>query len=327
MPVSKPLTVPGKTTGAANRRRRPATVWAGVLLILASLGAVWYGTSDFFAPEEMQRPMVRPVHATPVIPGHPHPVTVPNPTIVDADERSGNLQAAFTALWQSERRVDKARAISIWNACVSAFPGSGGWAPSLQRAVAGLPAEPRYDAQRSAYADLFSRCKQFYGEDNAALMARTTQLRRAEISGVASTIARQAAATADRGDLPAARMLAQTALATREPFELFELAGMSSKLLAQDATPQQRAEAALQDASLAFAACELGFDCSANSLAAARLCAFEGLCSGTVQERLREKYAPEAEPSAVALAAASLIDALRNGGNPPRLYVIPTPVS
>lgn len=324
VPASDEVAAGRTATSASPRRKRRAGIVAGVLLSAAILVCVGYGWADLFAPGA-QIAAAAPALGATVSAVEPVPAAIPvGAPALAADERSGNLQAAFSALWQSQRPLDKARAVSVWNACVPVFLGAGTQAPSLQRALAGLPSDPRYDAQRSAYADLFGRCKQFYGDDNATLAARTAVLRRASLGGDATATARQAVTTAALGDLPAARSLARAALATREPHELFELAGIASKLLEPEATPEQRAAAVLDDAAFPLAACDLGLDCSMNSLLAVKLCAFEGLCTGTVQDRLRSKYAPDAERAQVELQANRLAAAVRAGSDPARSAAAPS---
>ena len=315
------MQVPAAIAGAAaalGRRRRRRIASIGIAVTAAVLMAAgWHSLTGSAKPDA---PVQATVPASAVAVLDPAPAAASNqiyPT-PSADERSGNLQAAFAALWQSERRVDKARALSIWNACVPVFLGAGTQAPSLQRAIAGLPSDPRYDTQRSAYADLFGRCKQFYGDSNADLSARTSQLHRSGLNGDAVTSARLAAEAAARGGLVRARSLAAQSLASGEPYELFELAGTASRLLAADATPQQRTTAMLQDLALPLAACELGLDCQLNSLLAVRLCAFEALCEGTVQDRLRGKYAPDIAPANLAPEVARLVAIVGGAGRAER---------
>ena len=302
--------------GAARRRQ-----WRIALLALAGLAAAlaaagWYGLSMMREPgTQATAPAAVSTVPSPLPARRPVAGADPVQRLPAADERSGNLQAAFAALWQSKRPTDKARAVSLWNGCVPVFLGAGTQAASLQRAIAGLPSDSRYDLQRSAYADLFGRCKQFFGDTNAELSVRTGQLRQARLNGEAVTSARLATDAAARGDAASARTLAAGALATGDPYEMFELAGMPSKLLPSDATPPQLAKAKLQDLALPLAACELGMDCQMNSLLAVRLCAFEALCNGTVGERLRAKYAPDIDPAQVAPEVARLVAINRGADN------------
>ena len=303
-------------TGAGHRRPWRIALLAIAGLAAAFVAAFWYDRSMVREPGA---PTTAPstVAAVPAALAVQPPATGADPIrrMPTADERSGNLQAAFAVLWQSKRPVDKARALSLWNACVPVFLGAGTQAASLQRAIAGLPSDSRYDAQRSAYADLFGRCKQFFADTNAELSARTSQLRRAGVNGEAVTSARLAADAAARGDPAGARTLAAGVLAKGDPYEMFELAGMASKLLPSDATPPQHATAKLQDLALPLAACELGMDCQMNSLLAVRLCAFEALCNGTVEDRLRAKYAPDIDPAQLAPEVARLVAIVRGAGS------------
>lgn len=242
---------------------------------------------------------------------------------VPIDERSPDLHAAFASLWASGGVPERARAHRIWMTCVPTFLSRPGQAPSVAAAVQGLPATPAYDQQRMAYADLFNRCHAFFDADRETLLTENGRLVAMHERGQATTRAAQALAQLAQGDEQTSRASAAAALASGDPNELYELTGLvSARMAAADARdPATVALAATRDAALALAACEMGADCSATSLLAVRMCAFESLCEGDTRDRLRAKYGQGSDPAALAEELARLVTGLRRGSLDPDRYL------
>ena len=74
----------------------------------------------------------------------------------------------------------------------------------------------------------------------------------------------------------------------------------------------QRARAV--DSALSWVACDLGLDCSANSLGALQLCAVQGMCEGDMPSRfLTRAVADAVDPAAVHGQRARLLALIRSG--------------
>ena len=210
-----------------------------------------------------------------------------------------SLRETYTALSSSGRPSELARAYDIWMACVPTFMGADSHKPSLDRAVRGLPATEQYDPQRKAYSDLYSQCAPFFRDANDELIGESGRLAALQATGQMSTLASRSKVALSLGDRDESLAWAESALASRDPQEIFDLAGLTAAFLNIPKTQSDELEATTRDAALASAACQMGLDCSAGSLVALKLCAFEGYCERDGTERIRHRFGQSVDRASV----------------------------
>lgn len=240
-------------------------------------------------------------------------VAPPLPTgrdYLSVEEGTQGLRETYSALSSSARPSERAHAYEIWKTCVPTFMGGGSQRPSLDRAVSGLPAAAQYDLQRKAYADLYNQCAPFFSEANDVLIRQSGQLAALQANGEMSTLASRAKLALSLGDRDESLAWAESALASRDPQEMFDLAGLTVAFLNIPKTRSDEIEATSRDAALALAACQMGLDCSAGSLVALRLCAFEGFCDADGLDRIRRRFGHSADRSSPAATADTLLSGL-----------------
>lgn len=221
-----------------------------------------------------------------------------------------DLRETYVTLSSSERPSERARGYEIWTACVPTFMGGDSHKPSLARAVSGLPVAAQYDRQRKAYADLYNRCAPFFSDANDVLVAQTGQLAALQANGQMSTLASRAKVALSLGDRNESLAWAESALSSHDPQEMFDLAGLTVSFLKIPKTRTDEIEAAARDAALALAACQMGLDCSAGSLVALKLCAFEGFCDGDGTNRIRSRFGQTGDRSSLDARVARLMSSL-----------------
>lgn len=240
-------------------------------------------------------------------------VAPPLPTRRDdlsrVEERRG-LRETYATLLSSARPTERSLAYEIWTTCVPTFMGGDSHQPSLDRAVSGLPVAKQYDLQRRAYADLYNQCAPFFIDGNDVLIAQSGQLAALHANGQMSTLASRAKVALSLGDRDESLAWAESALTSRDPQEIFDLAGLTGASLKIPKTPSDEIEAAARDAALALAACQMGLDCSAGSLVALKLCAFEGFCDGDGTHRIRGRFGQLGDGSFLDARVARLVSRL-----------------
>jgi hypothetical protein len=229
------------------------------------------------SPSPAAAPVVRPapsVHSAPPSPPATLDATAPDlRRLYDQYAGSGDPRARRMAM----RAVD---------ACVPLFVPPAGETPSPEPLIAALPANGR-DEREQAWRTLFARCHGFVGERPDAIAAMQSQSARDVTAQDPGARARQALVN---GDAAEAGRIAADALTAADPAAIASLSGVAIRLAqsrgdgSADMDSVQRAMAV--DAALPLVACDLGLDCSAQSLAALQLCAVEGACSGDLRARL-----------------------------------------
>jgi hypothetical protein len=209
-----------------------------------------------------------------------------------------------------QRRI-AARALG---ACVPAFLPSAGQAPSAEPLIRALPAAQKSERE-AAYRTLYARCSRFMDESRAGLVAAHEASQRDP--EMREPGARAAQALLDGRTAQAERLIAEAA-ASRDPVAIGSLSGVAVRL-ARDRDPDQSDASLMQaaravDAALPLVACDLGLDCSANSLWSLQLCATQGFCQGDLPARLAAQAAGDsADPTLVQQQRQRLLALLRNG--------------
>ena len=193
------------------------------------------------------------------------------------------------------------------------MPGIG-QTPSPEPLIRALP--PDHPSEREdAYRTLFARCHRLVTEGRASLDSTLQALERDLQSQAPGQRAQEAALA---GRLERVESLVADALSRSDPAAVASLAGLAVRIVPwrqseeADAALLQRAREV--DAALSWVACDLGLDCSAQSLWALQLCATQGLCEGDVTARLMARFTPgTVDLGAVQQQRLRLLGLIQNG--------------
>lgn len=205
-------------------------------------------------------------------------------------------------------------AARAFEACVPAFLGGVGEAPSAEPLIRALPSALRGERE-VAYRELYARCHRLLAEDRTSLMQWQRELQ-GEPGLQEPGLRAQAELAA--GNFAGVDGLVAEAMASDDPAAVMSLSGLATRLaLAHQSDvsdPVLLRRARTVDAALPMVACDLGLDCSAQSLLALQLCAVQGACEGDVSARLMDQLWPETvDPAAVQAQRVRLLVLIRGG--------------
>lgn len=297
---------------------RPCRVcWGAAVLIAVALA--WWGWRGHTAsePPADQVAAALPGAAAP-LPANRAPVAASQKSAAaGASDPAGSapdLKRVFDDYIDSADPRQRRVAVRAFEACVPAFLPAAGQTVSPEPLIGALP--PLRRAEREvAYRALFARCHRLLAGGRASLDDTHQALQRDQ-QNQAPGLRAQEALLAGRFD----RMepLVVAALRDADPAAIESLAGIAVRILTlrqpdgADAATLQRARAV--DAALPWVACDLGLDCSAQSLRALQLCAAEGLCEGDVTARLMARMSPgTVDPGDVQEQRSRLLGLIRSG--------------
>ncbi|MGZ5786773.1 MAG: hypothetical protein ACXWJM_12715, partial [Ramlibacter sp.] len=221
------------------------------------------------------------------------------------------LYDQYAASADPQQRRIAARA---FGACVPAFLPSAGQAASAEPLIQSLPAAQKGERE-AAYRALYARCSRFMDENRAELASTYQALQR---DGDAREPGPRATQALLDGHLDQVDRLIAQATASADPAAIESLSGIAARL-ARERNPDQSDAALMEvaravDAALPAVACDLGLDCSANSLWSLQLCATAGACQGDLPARLAAGAASDpVDPALVQRQRQRLLELLRSG--------------
>lgn len=200
----------------------------------------------------------------------------------DPLEQSKDLRAIFE---QNKNARDAARqqlAYRAWRTCLPNFAGPA--AETLRRQMQSLADTT---PQKIAYKQLTERCKNFdlLSSDEIKQQQQIQQTHWSD--GAVRTAGEQATQLLQQDQYAAAIQAANAALATRNPQALESLRGFVGTYLGSNSLDEeQQATLSIRAQAFTLAACQLGYPCAADSLAATEQCVYSGICEGNLRERL-----------------------------------------
>jgi hypothetical protein len=184
--------------------------------------------------------------------------------------------------------VSQRIAARAFGACVPVFRASQGQPPSPEPLIRALPSHDR-DAREAAYRILFARCAGIAGEPRAE---QDTTLRDMKDSAAAQEPGARAIEDLRAGRDDRIDSLVALGLAADDPAAVAGMSGVASALAQLRGSSAEAVRRAQEiDAALPLAACDLGLDCGAASLASLQLCALEGACEGDYGARVASRFA------------------------------------
>ncbi|MBC7513684.1 MAG: hypothetical protein H7234_04525 [Herminiimonas sp.] len=254
------------------------------------------------------------------------PVIADWPTgISDVIGPAPDLKRVFDAFAGSTDARQRRIAVRAFDACVPAFLPGDAQPPSPENLIAGLPAD-QHAQREEAYRALFARCHRLLSQTRTTLNTTRLALAR-DVTNMPPGVRAQERVLA--GETTHLDTLIGAVLGGGDANDLADLAGISSKLLLSggrpDATPAALQYALETDAALLLASCDLGRDCSAQSLWALQLCAGEGRCDGDISSRLVLRNTHDGiDATAVDQRRHELVDAIRSG-KARKIFALPLP--
>jgi hypothetical protein len=219
-------------------------------------------------------------------------------------EQTTDLSATYERYVSSESTIERSIAYRAWGACFPTFMGSDGQPVSVDTIARGLAANSENNAKRiAAYTDLRRRCEGFFrlGRDEI-LHASQRQLdahNRGDIVNPGDLAMKHFL----EGRADEALDVAKRTLESGDPYAIASLQEYLHRVIAKKIDEQQLPRTTRSDLSglaVVLAACQLGWDCAANSLTALQQCANTGLCDATVSDRYLQAL-PNAKDRELAL--------------------------
>jgi hypothetical protein len=265
---------------------------AALLLVLA-----WRGDeprpvplTPSSAPAAVRAAPDDPSAAPPVASRAPVAPAAAPPVPATLDATAPDLRRLYDEYADSGDVHGRRMAARAFNACIPLFVPAAGATPSPEPLIDSLPVNGRAEREQ-AWRTLFARCQRFVGERPDTLAGMQSRLAQDVTAQDPGARARQALVN---GDAAEAARIAAEALTSADPAAVASFSGVAIRLAhsrgegSADSAAVQRALAV--DAALPLVACDLGFDCSAQSLPAQQLCAVEGACDGDLAARLSARF-------------------------------------
>ncbi|WP_423680769.1 hypothetical protein [Undibacterium sp. WLHG33] len=200
----------------------------------------------------------------------------------DPLELSKDLRATFEKNKDAQDAARQQLAYRAWRTCMPNFAGPA--ADHLRRQMQTLADNT---PQKIAYRQLTERCKNFdqLSSDEILQQQQTQQTRWS--GGAVRTAGEQATQFLQQDQYTAAIQAANAALKTRNPQALESLRGfVGTYLRSNSLDEEQQATLSIRAQAFTLAACQLGYPCMADSLAATEQCVYSGICEGNLRERL-----------------------------------------
>ena len=234
-------------------------------------------------------------------------------------ERSDNLRKIYESFRDSRYGFERSVAFRAWSACFPQFMSADGHAVSLEKLTQALPLNaPNNAARIDAYRELRRRCEPFFELSRDDVIAFTQRQSDLWKKGEALDPGELALKYLKADDKPKALAVVTDVLSSRDAYAINSLREFVHQFLVLQVDAQalpRSTRTDLKSLGLTVAACELGLDCSEQSLTALQLCAHSGFCRGGVIDRYaqslpnptdREQLAAESRRAAAAVVAGDL---------------------
>lgn len=234
-------------------------------------------------------------------------------------ERSDNLRKLYERFRDSRFGFERSVAFRAWSACFPQFMSADGQAVSLERLTQALPVNaPNNAARVEAYRELRRRCEPFFELSRDDVIAFTQRQSDLWKKGEALDPGELALKYLKADDKPKAMAVVRDVLSSRDAYAIASMREFVHQFLVLQVDAQALPSSTrtdLKSLGMTVAACDLGLDCSEQSLTALQLCAHNGYCSGGVIDRYaqslpnptdRERLTEESRRVATAIAAGDL---------------------
>ena len=207
-------------------------------------------------------------------------------------ERSDNLRKIYESFRDSRYGFERSVAFRAWSACFPQFMSADGQAVSLENLTQALPVNaPNNAARIDAYREMRRRCEAFFELSRDDVITFTQRQSDLWKKGEALDPGELALKYLKADDKPKALAVVRDVLSSRDAYAIASMREFVHQFLVLQVDAQvlpSNTRTDLKSLGLAVAACDLGLDCTAESLTALQLCAHSGYCSGGVIDRYAE---------------------------------------
>ena len=234
-------------------------------------------------------------------------------------ERSDNLRKIYERFRDSRFGFERSVAFRAWSACFPQFMSADGQAVSLEKLTQALPVNaPNNAARVDAYRELRRRCEPFFELSRDDVITFTQRQSDLWKKGEALDPGELALKYLKADDKPKALALVRDVLSSRDAYAIASMREFVHQFLVLQVDAQalpSNTRTDLKSLGLTVAACDLGLDCSEQSLTALQLCAHSGYCIGSVIDRYaqslpnptdRARLTEESRRVAAAIASGDL---------------------
>lgn len=207
-------------------------------------------------------------------------------------ERTTDLAAVYDKYSNSTDSLTRNIAYRAWSACFPAFLSAEGQPVTVERFAAAMPAGAANAPSRlAAYRELLNRCQRFFYLSRDEIVHASQRQEDAWKKGEILAPGELAMKLFLEGRSDEALNIARRTVESGDGYAVASLQEYMHRMIAQKIETQQLPNSERSDLrglAFAMAACQLGLDCSADSLTALLLCANSGQCEGTLTDRYRQ---------------------------------------
>ena len=207
-------------------------------------------------------------------------------------ERATDLAAVYDKYSGSTDGLTRNIAYRAWSACFPAFLGAEGRPVTVEQFAAAMPSAAANTPLRlAAYRELLNRCQRFFYMSRDEIIHASQRQEDAWKKGEILAPGELAMKFFLEGRSDEALNVARRTVQSGDAFAVASLQEYIHRMIAQKIETQQLPNSERSDLrglAFAMAACQLGLDCSADSLTALLLCANSGQCEGSLTDRYRQ---------------------------------------
>ena len=204
-------------------------------------------------------------------------------------ERATDLATVYDQYSGSTDSLTRNIAYRAWSACFPAFLGAEGRPVTVEQFAAAMPATAANMPLRlAAYRELLNRCQRFFYMSRDEIVHASQRQEDAWKRGEILAPGELAMKHFLEGRSDEALDVARRTVQSGDGYAVASLQEYMHRMIAQKMETQQlpgSERSDLRGLAVAMAACQLGLDCSADSLTALLLCANGGQCAGNLTDR------------------------------------------
>lgn len=295
------------------------------VLIAAVVGLRWYSATvaaETPATVALSQPAASRLITRQVSASAVHQLTVADlrsitDRVINPIERGTDLRQIYERYRDSRFGFERAFARRAWTTCFPEFMSGVGEALSVERLMTGTAStEPNYAARVSAYRELLRRCAPFLEMSRDDVLTLTTFQDNQWKKGEALDPGELAVFHLRAGESEKALAVVADVLRSGDAYALSTLREFVHQHIMLEVDAQRlpgNTRVDIRTLAIAQAACELGLDCSKDSLTAVKLCAHGGLCEGDAMTRQMQPLTEPADRAQVVQIAQRIAAVARRG--------------
>ena len=281
------------------RSKFNSTLLAVALAVLLVIALTWLGlrertldraaTSVVVGAASSKLSATSAIAATALLPMQWSDVALLTQRLGNPVERATDLSLMYDRYSGSVNPLERNIAYRAWSACFPAFMSTDGNPVAVAQFARAMPANGANNEPRlAAYAELRKRCERFFLLSRDDIVGATQRQENAWKKGEILAPGELAMKHFLEGKSDEALDVARRTVQSGDAYAIASLQEYIHRMTAQKIEAQllpNNERSDLRGLAFATAACQLGLDCSAESLTALLLCANGGQCVGSLTER------------------------------------------